>query len=114
MRWKRAETNGTARKLEHHNDGGKESASCEILRRFSYDFPLLPLRRSGCGAFLFDFYRLGQRVTGRCGEGDPDDSPLTGLAGEADVAVVILHGVLHDGEAQPRAAGGLEWLLSTR
>lgn len=31
---------------------------------FSYDFPLLPLRRSGCGAFLFDFYRLGQRVTG--------------------------------------------------
>ena len=29
-----ADTNGTARKLEHHNDGGKESASCEILRRF--------------------------------------------------------------------------------
>lgn len=31
---KGAETNGAAHKLEHHNDGGKESASCEILRRF--------------------------------------------------------------------------------
>lgn len=31
---------------------------------FPYDFPLLPPRRGGCSAFLFDFYRLGQRVTG--------------------------------------------------
>ena len=31
---KGAETDGAARKLEHRSDGGKESASCEILCGF--------------------------------------------------------------------------------
>ena len=66
-------------------------------------------RSAGADAAHFFLIFIGwvSGSLGRCGEGDPDDSPLTGLAGEADVAVVILHGVLHDGEAQPRAAGGL-------
>lgn len=66
-------------------------------------------------AHFFNFY-IG-RVSGspgRCGEGDADDSPLTGLTVERMVAVVILHGVLHDGEAQPVPPEALEWLLSTR
>ena len=41
------------------------------------------------------------------GKRDADLRALPHLAFELDGAVVILHGVLHDGQAQSRAAGGL-------
>ena len=38
------------------------------------------------------------------GERDPDLRALPHLAFELDDAMVVLHGVLYDGQAQPRAA----------
>lgn len=81
-----------------------------------FHMTFLCCRSAGADAAHFFLIFIGwvSGSLGRCGEGDANDSPLAGLTGEADVAVVILHGVLHDGKAQPVPPEALEWLLSTR